>query len=141
MDATLVMSKMTSNQPYLLRAFYDWLVDNNCTPHVMVNAQYPGVSVPQQFVSDGQVVLNIAPRAVSDFAMDLEAIAFNTRFSGVPTEIYIPVRAVMGIYARENGHGMMFSLEEYLEDDTPGDDSPPPPPPPKSRKPSLKVVK
>jgi stringent starvation protein B len=135
------MNKMTSNQPYLLRAFYDWLVDNNCTPHIMVNAQYPGVSVPQQFVSDGQVVLNIAPRAVSDFAMDLEAIGFNTRFSGVPTEIYIPVKAVMGIYARENGHGMMFSVEEYRDEEPPVDEPPKPPSPPKASRPSLKVVK
>lgn len=135
------MNKMTSNQPYLLRAFYDWLVDNNCTPHIMVNAQYPGVSVPQQFVSDGQVVLNIAPRAVSDFAMDLEAIAFNTRFSGVPTEIYIPVKAVMGIYARENGHGMMFGVEEHADEEPPVDEPPKPPSPPKASRPSLKVVK
>lgn len=134
------MSKLTSNRPYMLRAIYDWLVDNDCTPHVVVDAHFPGVSVPQQYVNDGQIILNIAPRAVSDFVMDLTAIGFNTRFGGVPTDIYIPVMAVLGIYARENGQGMAFTREE---DDT-GDndnDPKPPSPPPRGTKPSLKVVK
>jgi stringent starvation protein B len=135
------MNKMTSNQPYLLRAIYDWLVDNNCTPHIMVNARYPGVAVPQQFVSDGQIVLNVAPRAVQGFVMDLEAVAFSTRFGGVPTEIFIPVKAIMGIYARENGHGMMFGVEEFPEDGDAGDEPPTPPTPARGGRPSLKVVK
>ena len=133
------MDKMTSNQPYLLKAMYDWLVDNNCTPHIVVNAGYAGVSVPQQYVDNGQIVLNIAPRAVDQFVMDLEAVAFNTRFGGVPTEIYIPVRAIMGIYARENRQGMMFGVEEPAPEGP--DDDPEPPSPPKGGKPSLKVVK
>ena len=140
------MEKMTSNQPYLLRAIYDWLVDNNCTPHIVVNANLPGVSVPQQYVSDGQIVLNIAPRAVNDFAMDLDAVAFSTRFGGVPTDIYIPVKAIMGIYARENRQGMMFGALDMDGDDDPDTDPPPPRPPksstrPKGNKPGLKVVK
>lgn len=135
------MAKMTSNQPYLLRAMFDWLVDNGCTPHIVVNANHTGVSVPQQYVNDGQIILNIAPRAVQDFAMDLEAIAFNTRFGGVPTEIYIPVAAVMGIYARENSQGMMFSAVEEPDDTDPQSDPPEPSSPPKGGKPSLKVVK
>ena len=140
------MEKMTSNQPYLLRAIFDWLVDNNCTPHIVVNANFPGVSVPQQYVSDGQIVLNIAPRAVNDFAMDLDAVAFTTRFGGVPTDIYIPVKAIMGIYARENRQGMMFGALEMDGDDDPDTDPPPPSPPkspskPRSNRAGLKVVK
>ncbi len=102
---------MTSNRPYLLRAFYDWIVDNDCTPYLVVNALMDGVMVPQQHVSDGQIVLNVAPRAVTAFHMDLESVSFNTRFGGVPTDIVIPVQAVMGIYARENGQGMVFQAE------------------------------
>ena len=134
-------TKMTSNPPYLLKAMYDWLVDNDCTPHIVVNTNQPGVSVPQQYVENGQIVLNIAPRAVHQFAMDLEAVAFNTRFGGVPTEICIPVRAILGIYARENHQGMMFSLEEPAPEGKGPDDDPDPPSPPKGGKPSLKVIK
>lgn len=99
---------MTSNKPYLVRAFFDWIVDNDCTPHVVVNAMAVGVEVPQVYVSDGQVVLNLAPRAVTAFNLDNDAISFNTRFGGVPTDIYVPIDAVIGIYARENGEGMAF---------------------------------
>jgi stringent starvation protein B len=105
------MEKMTSNRPYLLQAFYDWIVDNGCTPYVVVDAYIDGVNVPQNYVSDGQIVLNVAPRAVTAFHMDREGIAFNTRFGGVPTDIYVPVRAITGIYARENGQGMVFQPE------------------------------
>lgn len=134
------MKKMTSNQPYLLKAMYDWLVDNGCTPHIVVNANYPGVSVPQQYVADGQITLNIAPRAVNEFAMSLETVAFNTRFGGVPTEIFIPVKSILGIYARENRQGMMFHAEDLQQDGESGD-SPRDPQPPKGGKPSLKVIK
>ncbi len=109
------MTGMTSNRPYLIRAIYDWLVDNDCTPHVVVDAGVEGVSVPQHYVSNGQIVLNLAPRAVTAFHMDLDAISFNTRFGGMPTDIYIPTEAVLGIYARENGQGMLFSGEEDPE--------------------------
>jgi len=99
---------MTSNKPYLVRAFYDWIVDNDCTPHVVVNALAVGVEVPQVYVNDGQIVLNVAPRAVSAFNLDNEAICFTTRFGGVPTDIYAPMHAIIGVYARENGEGMAF---------------------------------
>ena len=115
------MEKMTSNRPYLLRAMYDWLVDNDCTPHIVVNAYHSGVSVPQQYVSKGQIVLNIAPRAITNFVMDNEAVAFTTRFGGVPTEIFVPTMAILGIYARENGQGMMFPEEDIPSSDTGGD--------------------
>jgi stringent starvation protein B len=143
------MTKMTSNRPYLARAIYDWLVDNLLTPHVVVDAHTPGVSVPQQYVSNGQIILNIAPRAVGNFHMDLEAISFTTRFGGIPSNIYVPMPAVLGIYARENGQGMMFG-PDLIADDEPPEDDPPPPPrtlksvpskPSKAGKPTLKVIK
>lgn len=94
---------MRSNQPYLLRAFYDWIVDNQCTPYIVVDALYEGTAVPQEFVKDGQIVLNIAPRAVTNFDMSGDAIIFSTRFGGVPSNLCLPFPAVLGIYAQENG--------------------------------------
>ena len=113
--------KMRSNRPYLLRAFFDWIVDNDCTPYVVVDAHHPGVEVPQSYVTDGQIVLNVAPRAVSNFILDLEILAFSTRFGGMPIDIQVPVTAVVGIYSQENGQGMVFEHE-------PSDDLPPTPP-------------
>lgn len=107
------MTNMTSNRPYLLQAFYDWIVDNDCTPYLVVDAFVEGVVVPQTYVADGQIVLNIAPRAVTAFHMDRQTIAFSTRFGGVPSDIFVPVAAVMGIYARENGQGMVFQPEPH----------------------------
>lgn len=137
------MIKMTSNRPYLVRAIYDWIVDNHCTPHVLVDAHCRGVSVPQQYVNDGQIILNVAPRAVSNFSMDLSGIGFSTRFGGVPTEIYIPIMAVLGVYARENGQGLMFATEEMDDvESMEEDEEPNPPPRPKGgKKPSLKIIK
>jgi stringent starvation protein B len=106
---------MTANRPYLIRAYYDWILDNNCTPYLMVNALAEGVDVPQRFVSDGQIVLNIAPRAVQALVLENEQIRFNTRFGGLPTDIYVPVYAVLGIYAHENGQGVIFEREEFQE--------------------------
>mgnify|MGYP000184897234 CR=1 FL=1 len=103
---------MRSNRPYILRAFFDWIVDNDCTPYVVIDAHYPGVEVPQNYVTDGQIVLNIAPRAVTNFILDLEILAFSTRFGGVPIEIKVPVFAVVGIYSHENGQGTVFERED-----------------------------
>ena len=136
--------KMTSSKPYLIRALYEWIVDNSLTPYLVVNAKAEEVSVPQQYVSkDGQIVLNIAPRAVVGLNMEGDRVVFNARFGGIPTDIFVPCQAVLGIYARENGQGMMFEPEAP---------STPPPVPPKpkerakvtnlpERKPSLRVVK
>lgn len=108
---------MSSNRPYLLRAFYDWILDNECTPYIVVEADMPHVAVPQQTVKDGQVVLNICPSAVQSFHMDKQQITFSARFGGVPFEVYIPIYAISAIYARENGAGTMFPPEEFeLED-------------------------
>ena len=112
---------MTSNRPYLIRALFEWIVDNDLTPHISVNAMAVGVEVPQSYVSEGQIVLNIAPRAVMGFDMNNERIIFNGRFGGIPTDIHVPVHAVMGIYAQENGQGMVFAPEENPAPTPPSD--------------------
>jgi len=104
---------LSPTRPYLARAIYDWICDNNLTPHIMVDATQKYTSVPEQFVQDGQIVLNIAPHAVHVFSMDQEAISFSARFGGVSRDIYVPFRALLGIYARENGQGLFFDASEY----------------------------
>ena len=131
---------MTPSRPYIMRALYEWIVDNDCTPYMLVDAAVPDVMVPQQFVKDGQIVLNISPGAVVDLNIGNDAVIFNGRFGGVATDIYVPVAAVIGIYARENGQGMVFDAEEAADSETPPDDTPPSPGRPEGR-PSLKVVK
>ena len=106
---------MTSNRPYLLRAFYQWIIDNECTPYIVVEADLPHVEVPPQTVRDGQVVLNISPSAVQNLLLEDEQVTFSARFGGVPFEVYIPVYAISAVYARENGAGTMFPPEEIPE--------------------------
>ena len=127
---------VTSSRPYIMRALYEWIVDNQCTPYVLVDASAGDVIVPQQFVKDDQIVLNISPDAVVDLTITNKAVAFNGRFGGVATDVFVPISAVVGIYARENGQGMVFEPEEGGEppDDTPPDGNP-------QRKPSLRIVK
>jgi len=128
---------MTPSRPYIMRALYEWIVDNNCTPYVLVDATVADVMVPQQYVKDGQIVLNISPGAVIELNIGNDAMAFNGRFGGVATDIYAPIAAVVGIYARENGQGMVFEPEESTG---PPDEPPPDPIKPEAR-PSLKIVK
>ncbi len=111
---------MSSNRPYLLRAIYDWISDNNLTPYVLVDAGFAGVRVPPQVIKNGQVVLNLAMRAVANLDLGNEWISFQARFSGVSHSIQIPVQAVLALYAQENGQGMMFPADEE------GGDMPPP---------------
>lgn len=134
------MNEMTPNRPYLLKAFFDWILDNDLTPHLVVSALLPHVNVPEQFIKDGKIVLNIAPGAVTTFNMDKEAVSFNARFSGSPFQVYIPMYAVEAIYARENGAGTMFPSEPFYDAQLAGEVSPEPPEPPKG-KPGLRVVK
>ena len=128
---------MTPSRPYIMRALYEWIVDNDCTPYVLVDSTGSDVMVPQQFVKDGQIVLNISPGAVMELHIGNDAMTFNGRFGGVATDIYVPIVAVVGIYARENGQGMVFEPEEVTE---PPDDTPPDPIKPEGR-PALKIVK
>lgn len=150
---------MTSTRPYLIRAIYEWIIDNRCKPFLLIDAGVAGVRVPPQAIKDGQVLLNIAPHSVDRLDLGLEEIRFNARFSGVSQSIVAPVAAVLAIYAQENGQGMMFPAET-AEDATgedpaaaavtpnltlatanaPLDDEPPQPPPERSR-PSLRIVK
>lgn len=132
---------MNSSRPYLLRALYEWIVDNDCTPHLLVDAEYPRVQVPAGYAQDGQIVLNVSPSAVRHLHMDNDGISFESRFGGVAHRLYLPTGSIMAIYARENGQGMVFEMEEPSEEAIPdGDDTPPEPPRPSGR-PSLKVVK
>ncbi len=111
---------MKSSRPYLARALYEWLLDNELTPYLVVDATQPGVEVPRQFVQNGQIVLNVAPTAVRDLFMENQAIGFNARFGGQPMQVMVPIPALIAIYARENGVGMVFGHEPELSEE--GDD-------------------
>ncbi len=128
---------MTSNRPYLIRALYEWLVDNRQTPYFLVHAEREDVVVPQDFVEDGRIVLNLAPGAVRDLDLGNDFIRFSARFSGQAMEVIFPPSAVLGVYSRENGKGMLFPDED--PEDPSDDDSPPEPP--TGGRPTLKVVK
>ena len=130
---------MTPSRPYIMRALYEWIVDNGCTPYILVDATPEQVQVPEQYVKDGQIVLHISHTAVVDLDISNDSVMFNGRFGGVATDIFVPVNAVIGIYARENGKGMVFEPEDEPEPTPPGDDTPEPPKP--EGRPSLKIVK
>lgn len=125
---------MTTNRPYLLRALYEWIVDNGLTPHILVDAEADGVDVPEHTVQKGKVVLNIVSSATEQLQLDNDAIHFKARFSGKPHQIYVPIAAVIAIYARENGQGMMFAQDDPTPPPVDGSDEPPP-------RSHLKVVK
>lgn len=128
---------MTPLKPYLIRAIYDWILDNQLTPHLLVDAENPNAVLPMQFVQDGRIILNIRPQAVEALDLGNTAIEFNTRFSGKSTYVKAPISAVLAIYAKENGKGMVFEAEESQNDEPP----PAPPEPPKKAKPALRVLK
>lgn len=160
---------MNSSRPYILRALHEWIVDNECTPHLLVDINYPQVKVPPGYAADGRIVLNTAPAAVRYFTVDNDAVSFEALFSGAPFSLYVPINAILAIYARENGQGMFFDAdsdalsddEDMQEDDadesatkptvlhavdtessadsTDSDDEPPRPPSP--GRPSLRVIK
>lgn len=112
---------MTPTRPYFLRAIFEWIVDNECTPYLAVNADMLGVNVPREYVENGEITLNISPSAVMDFHMDNEFVLFNARFSGVSHEIIVPIAAVLGVFAKENGQGMAFPEEPaYVESEDSG---------------------
>ncbi len=104
---------MTTTKPYFLRAVYDWIVDNNCTPHLVADTTAGGCVVPQQFVKDGVIVLNISPTAVRDFAITSDHVSFSARFGGVAQEVFVPVPCVRALYAKENGQGL--AIEDAAE--------------------------
>ena len=166
---TVEMSQLSPRRPYLLRAFYEWLLDNQLTPHLVVDVTLPGVLVPMEYARDGQIVLNIAPRAVGNLELANDEVRFNARFGGVPRQVSVPLAAVLAIYARENGAGTMFEPEAAYdeevaslnEDDATGErdsdtvmsvidgdkparqdeNDPEDDPPPRGGRPALRVVK
>ena len=103
------MSELTSTKPYIIRAIHEWCVDNQLTPHLLVevNAQ---TKVPMAYVKDGEIVLNLNFSATKDLQFTNEAVTFSARFSGVSNNLYVPISAVKGIFARENGQGMFFEV-------------------------------
>lgn len=106
---------LTSNIPYVVRAYYEWILDNQCTPYLLVNAEADAVCVPIEHVKNGQIVLNISPVASNGLLIENDGVSFKARFSGVPREIYVPITSVLAIYARENGRGMAFSKGSCIE--------------------------
>jgi stringent starvation protein B len=127
---------MTSNRPYLVRALYQWISDNGLTPYLLVDAAIDEVRVPPGAAKDGRVVLNIAARAVTKFEISNESVHFHARFSGVSQAVYVPMTAVLAVYAQENGQGMMFSA-----DSSPTDPPPAPQPEEAPKRPHLRVIK
>ncbi|HUK03178.1 MAG TPA: ClpXP protease specificity-enhancing factor [Steroidobacteraceae bacterium] len=125
-------------RPYLLRAMHQWMTDSGHTPHVIVDAERPGVEVPRAHVKDGKIVLNVSLNATQRLHLDNDWVELDTRFAGVVHHVRFPVSAVLGIYARETGEGMVFSEQDL------GPSGPPTKPSPAEdgrTRPQLKVVK
>lgn len=149
---------MRSRRPYLLRAMYEWMVDAHQTPHVLVDARQDGVAVPAASVHEGRIVLNLGPSAVHHLVLGNQTVEFDARFGGVSHHVIVPLSAVLAIYARESGEGMMFGLEDETPVERPAmadqggspiprqpndenGNSPAKPTPDGKRRPSLKLVK
>lgn len=142
------MSDLISTKPYMLRAIHEWCVDNGLTPHLLVavNSQ---TRVPMAYVKEGEIVLNLNYAATKDLHMDNDAVVFSARFGGVSQNLYVPMSAIKGIFARENGQGMFFEIEaetitsvkeqniEEVGDKGDGDA----PKKPNTKKPTLTIVK
>lgn len=140
----MAQQQPTSTKPYFLRAMYEWCLDNGFTPHIVV-AVDAYTRVPPGYVKDGEIVLNINFSATKDLLIGNDAVTFSARFGGNPFDIYVPVSAVKGIFARESGQGMFFEPEEIEAAMQESDDSSEPPEPPQGpaggKRPSLKLVK
>lgn len=130
---------MRSSKPYLIRGLYEWLLDNEVTPYILVDTNYKGVTVPSGLATDSKLVLNLAPSAIDKLDMTNDYLSFSARFGGVAQDIYCPIESILAIYARENGEGMMFTpdSEQTSEtDDTAGGTGKMK----KSSRPGLKIV-
>ena len=106
---------ISSSRPYLIRAIYDWLLDNKLTPYIMIDASVSDVIAPKQFIEDGKIVLNIAQQAVGSLRLGNELVEFDASFSGVITHIKVPVKAIKAVYSYENGRGMIFNDEDDVD--------------------------
>ena len=127
-----------SRRPYLLRAMHEWMSDSGFTPHIIVDATRAGVDVPTAFVKDGKLVLNVSMNATQHLQLQNQWVMFEARFNGVVHHVRVPMHAILGIYARETGEGMVFSEQDLGPQ--------PPSHPPQAeeggpRRPQLKVVK
>ena len=148
--------EFTSNKPYLLRAIFEWSLDNDATPHILISTINSQVDVPHQFIEDDKIILNISPSAANNLLIDNDGVSFSARFGGKPFSIYSPIGSVLALYASETGEGMSFEPEDM--DSTPPDGPDDKPPSPKSvpssnvsslkstpkkskKRPTLKVVK
>jgi len=157
MTAPPTATPMKARRPYLLRAIHEWITDSLCTPHLVVDANMEGVEVPRQYVKDGKIVLNVSWNATANLRLGNDEVSFSGRFGGVSMSVHAPIAAVLAIYARETGQGMIFADDDVVEpagagdattaparSETGGDDHPPPPPrkpPPGGGRAKLKVVK
>ncbi|WGE89961.1 ClpXP protease specificity-enhancing factor [Actinobacillus arthritidis] len=103
-------------RPYLYHAYYNWIIDNDNTPYLLVNAEYPDVDVPVEYVRDGKIILNIAPRSIGQYVVNDDYISFSARFQGMLRNLYIPFGATEAIYAQETGDGVMFQDEAYYSE-------------------------
>lgn len=118
---------LISTRPYLVRAIYQWIEDNQLTPYVLVDAMLPDVDVPQEYIRNGRIVLNISSVAVRNLELENDHVAFSARFGGIARDLFIPIEAVLAIYSKENGKGLYFEQDGDIE------------PPPKGGKPKLTV--
>lgn len=132
---------MTSSRPYLVRAMYQWIVDNGMTPHLLVNAESEGCMVPAGHINEGKIVLNIAPMAVQGLTLGDDDVTFSARFGGQAESIQVPVPAILAVYARENGQGMMFSDDDQPDSSSGKDSDDGPETDPDKPRPNLRVVK
>jgi stringent starvation protein B len=128
-----------SRRPYLIRAVYDWAADNGYTPHLLIAADASGVTVPREFVKEGRITLNISPMAVQNLDLRRDPIRFFARFNGQPFDVLVPSGAVLAVFARENGEGIVFG--EVEPTDPPGKTGTSGPSPAPSGKPKLRVIK
>ena len=117
--------EFSSNKPYLLRAIYEWSLDNDATPHILISTINSQVDVPHQFIEDDKIILNISPSAANNLLIDNDGVSFSARFGGKPFSIYSPIGSVLALYASETGEGMSFEVEDF--DGMPPDDKPPSP--------------
>lgn len=108
---TMTLDTMTSQKPYLIRAIYEWIVEQQLTPYLVVNTQVPGCHVPKEHISDNQIVLNVSSSAAQGLTMDNDMVQFNARFSGVPRQLMIPIDAIAAVISKENGQGMQFAID------------------------------
>jgi stringent starvation protein B len=111
----VVISDSLPQRPYLLRAMHEWMSDTGLTPHLLVDASLDGVRVPQQHAENGKIVLNVSYSATRDLELGNDQISFEARFAGTPHRVFVPIVAVLGIYARESGEGLVFSDQDGLD--------------------------